>query len=71
MDRLQGKPIDRRRAASPYVIFVPFAVQTCDRTSILLQGNEINTKEPKSTKERDLPSWYGSVSAQSAAAEDD
>ena len=71
MDRLQGKPIDRWRAASPFVIFVPFVVQTCDRTSILLQGNEINTKEPKSTKERDLPSWYGSVSAQSAAAENE
>ena len=59
------------RTASLFVIFVPFVVQICDRTSIFVQGNEINTKEPKSTKERDLPSWYGSVSAQSAAAENE
>ena len=42
MDCSHGKPIDRRRGASPFVIFVPFVVQICDRTSILLQGNEIN-----------------------------
>ncbi len=60
MDRLHGKPIDRRRAASPFAIFVPFVVQICDRTSIFLQGNEINhegTKEHEGTR-RPIMVWF-------------
>ena len=42
MERSHGKPIDRRESGIPFVNFVPFVVQSCDLTSILLQRNEIN-----------------------------
>ena len=60
MDARMGNRSTGGRAASPFVIVVPFVVQICDRTSILLQGNEINhegTKEHEGTR-RPIMVWF-------------